>query len=565
MRAPSRASRPLGRRFGYLWPTFVVASLGDGFGYGAVPLLALVVDPRPLAVSGAAAADTLPWLVLALPAGALADRYERGRVMAVTNMSRALVIVALALWSRRDRIDYLLLVVLVFTNGGARAIYYSACQATVPELVEPAAFAHANGVLSGTEAATEHLGGPILGTVTFAAMKAIPFFADAAAVGLSGLVLLGFRTERPANKPAPDSILDGARQLVRDRPLRLLVTLLAALAGLQGLVMGVLVIIATVDWGVSKSLYGVFLAVGAAGNVPGALLADRFSNKIGNVPTLLASALVSGMAYLVMATAKGWLVAGTAFFVVSFAVYAGSVIANSLRQRLSPRDLMGRVGSAWRGIVWGAFPIGSLLGGALADPVGLRLPLLSPASPSARSRSSWRDRSRAASHRGSPRKPPRRPPRHWYRPRRRSAPADRKTAPRLSQLRSSPRGPGSPPAGNCTVGGAAARATSDGRRGTRGDSAPGGGSGPCPTRRRRRSGSRARARGSTSRWTPNPMNESAHTNKRAKTTTRTGPWRWRGGALAAASCSGVLRLGRSTSSPERSARVLAVMARSRRS
>lgn len=493
----SRASRPLGRRFGYLWQTFVIASLGDGFGYGAVPLLALVVDPRPLAVSGAAAADTLPWLVLALPAGALADRFERGRVMAVANMSRALVIVALALLVASGRIDYALLVVLVFTNGGARAIYYSACQATVPELVEPAAFAHANGVLSGTEAATEHLGGPILGTVTFTAMKAIPFFADAAAVGLSGLVLLGFRTERPANKPAPGSILDGARQLVRDRPLRLLVTLLAALAGLQGLVMGVLVIVATVDWGVSKSLYGVFLAVGAAGNVPGALLADRFSHKIGNIPTLLASVLVSGMAYLVMATAKGWLVAGAAFFVVSFAVYAGSVIANSLRQRLSPRDLMGRIGSAWRGVVWGAFPIGSLLGGTIADLGGLRLPLLIAGLAQCTVAIFLAGPLTRASHRGSPKKPPRRPPRHWYRPRRRSAPADRKTAPRLSQLRSSPRGPGSPPAGDCTVGGAAARATSDGRRGTRGDSAPGGGSGPCPTRRRRRSGSRARARGST--------------------------------------------------------------------
>jgi MFS family permease len=50
-------------------------------------------------------------------------------------------------------------------------------------------------------------------------------------------------------------------------------------------------------------------------------------------------------------------------------------MANSLRQRLSPRDLMGRVGSAWRGIVWGAFPIGSLIGGALAEKWGVRLPL----------------------------------------------------------------------------------------------------------------------------------------------------------------------------------------------
>jgi MFS family permease len=368
-------AQALGPRFRYLWATFVVASLGDGFGYGAVPLLAFFVDPRPLAVSGAAAADTFPWLVLALPAGAIADRYERGRVMAVTNMGRALVLVILAGLIASKHLDYVLLVLLVFVNGGARAIYYSASQATVPELVAPQVFPHANGVLSGTEAATEHLGGPIFGTLAFAAAKALPFFADAAAVGLSGLSLLGFRTERLQRGPAHHSILDGARQLLKDRSLRLLVSLLAALAGLQGLVMGVLVIIATVDWGVSKSLYGVFLAAGAAGNVPGALLADRVANRIGNVPTLVASALVSGLAYLVMASAKGWLVAGVAFCVVSFAVYAGSVMANSLRQRLSPRDLMGRVGSAWRGIVWGAFPIGALIGGALADGWGVRLPL----------------------------------------------------------------------------------------------------------------------------------------------------------------------------------------------
>jgi MFS family permease len=370
-----RDERSLGRRFGYLWATFVIASLGDGFGYGAVPLLALVVDPRPLPVAGVAAADTFPWLVLALPAGALADRYERGRVMAVTNLGRALVLVTLAFLVVTGRIDYLLLVVLVFVNGGARAIYYSASQATVPELVVPRSFPRANGILSGTEAATEHLSGPILGTIAFAAAKALPFVADATAVGVAGLSLLGFRTERLRSGPAHGSILDGARHLVKDRSLRLLVTLLAALAGLQGLVMGVLVIIATLDWGVSKSLYGVFLAAGAAGNVPGALLADRLATRIGNVPTLIASAFVSGLAYLVMASARGWLLAGAAFCVVSFAVYAGSVIANSLRQRLSPRDLMGRVGSAWRGIVWGAFPIGSLIGGALADVGGLRLPL----------------------------------------------------------------------------------------------------------------------------------------------------------------------------------------------
>lgn len=372
----SPGRRPLGRRFGYLWGTFAVASLGDGFGYGAVPLLALVVDPSPIPVAAVAAADTLPWLVLALPAGALADRMERGRLMAVVNIARGFILALLAVLVASHRIDLGLLVLLVFVNGGARAIYYSGSQATVPELIETKSLAHANGILSGTEAATEHLGGPILGTLAFAATRALPFFADAVAVGASGLSLLGFRTRRPDSAQAHGSILDGARRLMKDPALRLLVSLLAALAGLQGLVMGVLVIVATVDWGVPKGLYGVFLAAGAVGNVPGALLADRVASRIGSTQTLIASAVISGLAYLVMAMAHNWLLAGAAFALVSFAVYAGSVIANSLRQRLTPRELMGRVGSAWRGIVWGAFPIGSLVGGALASLGGLRLPLL---------------------------------------------------------------------------------------------------------------------------------------------------------------------------------------------
>jgi MFS family permease len=154
-----------------------------------------------------------------------------------------------------------------------------------------------------------------------------------------------------------------------------LVTLIASLSGLQGLVAGVLVLVATKDWGVSSGLYGVFLAAGAVGNVPGALLANRIVSRIGNSATLLMAAVVSGAAYVVMAIAHTWLIAGAAFVVVGFAVAAGSVVAVSLRQRLTANEVMGRVGSAWRGIVWGAAPVGALAAGGLAVLGGVRLPI----------------------------------------------------------------------------------------------------------------------------------------------------------------------------------------------
>ncbi|HKH87578.1 MAG TPA: MFS transporter, partial [Acidimicrobiales bacterium] len=370
------APSPLGRRFKYLWASFALSGSGDGFAYGAVPLLAVVVDRRYLAVASVAAADSLPWLLLALPAGAFADRFERGRVMAVANTARGVLLAVMALLVGFHRMNLALLIVAVLANGAARAVYYSAYQATLPELVPPRSLAQANGILNGTESATEHLAGPIFGAIAFAAARALPFAVDASAVGLSGISLFGLRTRRPDPAAARGSPLDGARWLMRDKSLRLLVGFIAALAGLQGLAAGVLVLVAIKDWGVHPAAYGAFLAAGAAGNVPGALLADRLASKIGNVRTLVYAALLSGLAYLAMAASHTWLLAGAAFILVGGSVAAGSVIALSLRQLLTPDEVMGRVGAAWRGIVWGAAPVGALAAGGLALLGGNRLPLI---------------------------------------------------------------------------------------------------------------------------------------------------------------------------------------------
>lgn len=339
-------------------------------------MLALVVDPRPLAVSAVIAADSLPWLLAALPAGSLADRFERGRLMAVVNVARGLVLAGMAALVGLRKMDLLLLLVFVLANGTLRAMYYSGSQAAVPELVSAEAIARANGVLTGTEAATEHLVGPALGAFTFVVSRALPFIADASAVGASGLAFFGLRTKRPDITQAKGSMWEGGRLLFVDRRLRLLVTFIAVLAGLQGAVAGILVLIATRDWGVHASLYGVFVATGAVGNIPGALLAGRIVAKLGHAVTLLAAAVVSGLAYVVMAIAHTWLLAGAAFALVGFAVAAGSVVAVSLRQRLTANEVMGRVGSAWRALVWGAAPVGALVAGLIAVFGGLRFPLV---------------------------------------------------------------------------------------------------------------------------------------------------------------------------------------------
>jgi MFS family permease len=354
---------------------FSLASSGDGLALGAVPLLAVVVDPHPVAVSAVVAADNLPWLLVALPAGAFADRFERGPVMALANVVRALVILAAALLIVNGQMRLWLLILVVLVSASARAIYYSSLQAMVPDLVKSEELEHANGVLMGAESGTEHLGGPIVGSSLFAVSNALPFFVEGVMFVASCVPFVSFRAKAPQQTSSSASVWEGVRLLFADRHMRFLILLVASLAGLQGMESGVLVLLATKVWGVRVGAYGLFLAVIAVGNLVGGLVADRVVKRFGSAQTLVGAAVVSGLAYLIMASADSWHLASPASALGGVAVAGGSVCATSLRQRFTPPEMMGRVGAAYRGIVWGAAPVGAIAAGSLAAIWSLRLPL----------------------------------------------------------------------------------------------------------------------------------------------------------------------------------------------
>jgi MFS family permease len=369
--------RRLGPAFNRIWTGFTLASCGDGLSQGAVPLVAVLIDPHPFAVSAVMAADLIPWLVLALPAGHFADRFPRGQVAALANASRALslLIGAMLLATGRMTLAYLIAVVLV--NAAGRAIYYSAYQAMVPGAVPLADLEHANGVLTSTEMGAEQLAGPVAGSTLFALSESIPFFAEALAMVLSCLSFLRLRIgSQPPAQGSEDSIWGGVKLLLADQRLRVLLFLITALSLLQGMESGVLVLLATERWGIRESAYGFFLAVGAVGNIFGGLIAEGQAKRFGSARMIIGFAVLSGTGYLLMAGAHSWILAGPAYALVGVAVVAISVVGISLRQRFTPDHLMGRVGGAWRGFVWGAVPIGALAAGALATVWGLAVPLI---------------------------------------------------------------------------------------------------------------------------------------------------------------------------------------------
>jgi len=286
--------------------------------YGAVPLLALTVDPHPFAISAVVAADLAPWLIMALPAGVFADRFHRGSVSTLANAFRGLVVLLAALLILDGRMTLTLLLVMVVLNASARAVYYSSAQAMIPDVVHAELLESANGALLGAEYGTEQLAGPVAGSWLFTLSQSVPFFAGTVAFISSCLPFARFRT---VTQKAPDdargrperarasshSPWEGIRLLFSNPDLRILVVLVASLSGLQGMESGVLVLLATTVWGVREGAYGLFLAIGATGSMIGSIVTSGVVSRFGSARTLIGAALFSGIAYLVMVPANSWL------------------------------------------------------------------------------------------------------------------------------------------------------------------------------------------------------------------------------------------------------------------
>ena len=286
-RAKHRIRRKkLGRPFCGSGPASPWPAPATGMLTGAVPApRRRPSNPHPLAVSSVVAADSLPWLLLALPAGRVRRPVPRGPLMAITNVLRAAAIAVGAFLILRGHMTLAMLIVVVLINASGRAIYYSSLQAVVPDSCRPTRSEYGNGVLIATEAATETLAGPIVGTWLFAMNKAIPFFADAVVVGAVLHPPRRLPLEGPHIRGCLDaSVWEGVRFLWDDRRLRFLILMVASLAGLQGMESGVLVLLATTEWGVGTGAYGLFLAVGAAGSLLGSLCGEPAGQAVQERP-----------------------------------------------------------------------------------------------------------------------------------------------------------------------------------------------------------------------------------------------------------------------------------------
>ena len=118
--------------------------------------------------------------------------------------------------------------------------------------------------------------------------------------------------------------------------------------------------------------------MGSAGAVCGALLANRIQGSIGIGPTLVSSAVLLSTGSIAFPLAPRSFpipVLMSGYVLLSFGVVIYTVAQISFRQAITPERLQGRMNAAMRWVTWGAIPLGTLIGGAIGQTVGLHFAL----------------------------------------------------------------------------------------------------------------------------------------------------------------------------------------------
>ncbi len=379
-RTPSGAARtPLGVDYWRLWTSSGLSNLADGIVKVALPLVAIQFTRSPLLIAGLAVALTLPWLLFALHAGALADRLDRRRAMLGANCIRAALLSVLVAAVLLDTGSIWILYVVALGIGFAETAYDTSAQSILPQVVRRDHLSRANGRLYAAElTANEFLGPPRAGILVVASV-AVAFAAPVAlwAVAVAALLLVRgvFRIQREQRTTLRADIAEGLRYLWHHRLLRTLGVMTGVFNFATAATAAVLVLYAVGPasaMGLPEQAFGALLAAVAAGSLVGSVVAERIERALGRARSLVLTILSGTLLVGVPAVTANPVLVGAAFFVGGVGVVIWNVVAVSLRQRITPDQLLGRTNSGYRLVAWGTRPLGAASGGLIAQLVGLR-------------------------------------------------------------------------------------------------------------------------------------------------------------------------------------------------
>jgi MFS family permease len=360
-----------GRVFLVLWLATIVGNLGSWMRDVASGWTMTALSPSPLMVALVQAAATLPVFLLSLPAGAVADLFDRRRTLVAINLWLGAVSLVLALLVLADGLSPLSLLLLTFAGGVGAAMIGPVWQSVVPELVPRAELRSAVALNSLGINIARAIGPALGGLVLAAAGAAVTYLADVLTYAVVIAALLWWQRERPAMAGPPEHLWPamraGLRYAAASPPLRRVLLRAALFFLFASAPWALLPLVARQELGGGPGLYGLLLGAVGAGAILGALAMPRLRARFG------AEGLMLGASLGLAAVLAGLALAGSAVLAVLLMLLAGVAwitaltTLNATAQGVLPDWVRGRGLALYLTVFYGAMTAGSLLWGQAAS------------------------------------------------------------------------------------------------------------------------------------------------------------------------------------------------------
>ncbi len=359
-----------------------MSELGTQVSVLAVPLLAVrSLHASTFQVALLTATSTVGFFVIGLPAGVLVDRLRRSRVMIAADLGRLLALGSIPIAYAFGVLGMLQLYLATLAAGLLTVFFDVAYQSYLPSLVGDEHVVEGNAKLGGSAEVAQLAGPSLAGGLVQAIGGSYAIAIDAVSFLISGALVKSIRKSEDDPPEHATGVANLAREIgqglrfVVKQPLIRAITITSTTSNFfSGVMTAVEVVFLVRVVHAQPDIIGFSFAAVGAGGLAGALFASRLSRRIGGVRATIAGSLMSVLGLLIPLAKPG---VGVLFFGVG---YAGSAFGTSLyninqlsfRQRLCPRNLLGRMNATIRFVVSGVSPVGALLGGLIGTEIGLR-------------------------------------------------------------------------------------------------------------------------------------------------------------------------------------------------
>ncbi|MCX5973700.1 MAG: MFS transporter [Coprothermobacterota bacterium] len=389
-RAPNLLSLLRQRNPSLLWLGQLVSSIGDNFEYIALLALAYKISGgSALATGGTMVSFTIPFVLVSIFSSVLVDRWDRRRTMLVADIVRGVIILIpplLFLWGRLE-LWHLYLYSALY--GATTPFFNNANAALLPSLVKPEEYQAANSLMQTSIQIAGIIGLAMGGVVIATIGIANAYFLDSFSFFFSAFTIFLIRIPRVIKtavepQPAGDNPLPFLRSWWQDfkeglhfyrveRSLLWLLLVFSLVNFAFGPVSFLLMPLAEQTLQVGVEGFGWILSVLSVGSLLGALLMGSIGAVRHRLAWIFPPILVIGMMTILLPLVRIFPFSLSFAFFIGFCLPVANITSNTIFQERTPDNLRGRVFGTRNTIAQGLTPLSMILGGILADAVGVPL------------------------------------------------------------------------------------------------------------------------------------------------------------------------------------------------